>query len=383
MSTSTSRSGYSITAVDQQDNRTPGSLPASPRNDHPCPNANDHLSTIELYGAQPPPKLVYASFCLVILFVRGKKQHVIELGGGTGALSVGLARAGAASVTCTDLPCHLARIKATVCDNSRATRSASVPSGSSSSDCSGGGNGLGGGGDGDDGSSFWTGVPYQGRGPVATAAAAAVVAREARVCVAALRWGDEEDFTRMRATPNGGAGEGRRANGNQRNGGSSSCRSTDGKEAYNKGNGSSGVGSSPCNLCSSSAVLGVGDDAKVATTIVPQGGSDDETVTAATLAVRVPNGIRSTESEQHPGRQPRGTEECRGNTGDSTEREAAAAGVLGDTPSPAGFDVIVLSEVLYWPALDLLKEDTREPLLRTLVGLSKPGTKVILIYKQR
>ena len=72
-----------------------------------------------------------------------------------------------------------------------------------------------------------------------------------------------------------------------------------------------------------------------------------------------------------------------------------ASGVGGDEGGGGGepeaspevdssaFDVIVLSEVLYWPALDLLQEDTREPLRRTLLGLSKAGTRVILIYKER
>ncbi|CAM9927439.1 unnamed protein product, partial [Hapterophycus canaliculatus] len=213
-------------------------------------------------------------------------QHVIELGGGTGALSVGLARAGAASVTCTDLPCHLARIESTIRENSRASRSASVAShdrasGSSGGD-SGGGGSFGGGGDGGEAES---GFPNHGRHPAATAASAAVpavAAREPRVCVAALRWGDEEDLARMRAPPGGGS-------------------------------------------CGGGGLAG--------------------------------------EKQVDGG--------------------AAAAVVVGCAPPPACFDVIVLSEVLYWPALDLLEEDTREPLRRTLVGLSEPGTKVILIYKER
>ncbi|CAM9726721.1 unnamed protein product [Choristocarpus tenellus] len=47
------------------------------------------------------------------------------------------------------------------------------------------------------------------------------------------------------------------------------------------------------------------------------------------------------------------------------------------------FDVIVMSEVLYWPALDLLQEDTLEPLATTLVDLSRCGTRVMLAYKER
>lgn len=64
-------------------------------------------------------------------------------------------------------------------------------------------------------------------------------------------------------------------------------------------------------------------------------------------------------------------------------RTASNAAAVAAEDSSSAFDVIVLSEVLYWPALDLLQEDTREPLRRTLLGLSKPGTKVILIYKER
>lgn len=57
-------------------------------------------------------------------------------------------------------------------------------------------------------------------------------------------------------------------------------------------------------------------------------------------------------------------------------------GVFGRQAGPA-FDLIVLSEVLYWPALDLLVEDTREPLRSTLVELSDPGTVVVLVFKER
>lgn len=53
------------------------------------------------------------------LVTRNSRRHqtVIELGAGTGALSVALALAGAAEVTCTDLACHLERMKATLLAN--------------------------------------------------------------------------------------------------------------------------------------------------------------------------------------------------------------------------------------------------------------------------
>ncbi|CAN0011569.1 unnamed protein product [Ectocarpus sp. 8 AP-2014] len=197
-----------------------------------------------------------------------RDKRVIELGGGTGALSVGLARSEAASVTCTDLPCHLALIRSTVVTNAQTT--ASCRRGVLGSDVGGGG-GSGGG----DCGGVVAGTTSRGSDLPAATEVPAAAAREARVRVVALRWGEEEDIANARALPfNNHSGEGRR--------------------------------------CSSSSGGG--------------GASDDES---------------------------------------------------------SAFDVIVLSEVLYWPALDLLQEDTREPLRRTLVGLSKPGTKVILIYKER
>lgn len=171
---------------------------------------------------------------------------MIELGAGTGALSVGLSRAGAAAVTCTDLPCHLARIKATVDANKRSTTHKSPDTDTdrcyniSSSINSGGARNV-------------LGDPANHKTP----------AVQADVRIAALRWGGDIGI-------DSGAG----------------CR------------------------------IGLARDWKGA---------------------RV-------------------------------------------TPT---FDVIVLSEVLYWPALDLFEEDTREPLRRTLVELSNPGTLVVLLYKER
>lgn len=206
------------------------------------------------------------------------RQRVIELGGGTGALSVGLARSGAASVTCTDLPCHLARIRSTVLANART--STSCRRGVPGSEVVGGGSGGGKGG-GDCGGVV-AGTVSCGSDLRAATEVPAVPAREASVRVAALRWGEEEDIANARASPfNNQSGEG------------AMNTAPEGKRCGRSGDG---------------------------------GGSDEES---------------------------------------------------------SAFDVIVLSEVLYWPALDLLQEDTREPLRRTLVGLSKPGTKVILIYKER
>ncbi|CAM9784190.1 unnamed protein product, partial [Ectocarpus fasciculatus] len=205
--------------------------------------------------------------------------RVIELGGGTGALSVGLARSGAASVTCTDLPCHLARIRSTVLANAptNTSRRRGVPG---SDVVVGGGDGSRGGGD---CGGVVAGTVCHGSDLPAATEVPEVAAREASVRVAALRWGEEEDIANARASP------------------------------FNNQSGEGAINTAPQDRrCNSSG--GGGE-------------SDDE--------------------------------------------------------SSAAFDVIVLSEVLYWPALDLLQEDTREPLRRTLVGLSKPGTKVILIYKER
>lgn len=211
---------------------------------------------------------------------RVEKQRVIELGGGTGALSVGLARAGATSVTCTDLPCHLARIESTVRANTRKGSSGRGSLGDSSFG-DGGGSSDGGG--------------------------QCVDAGAGKVAVRGLRWGDEEDLARVRVHPqleedgcNPGACN---------HGGLAAARGCS-LEPRKKGPGLTG---------------GVGG----------------------------------------------------GESGGRGSTEAAA-----DDDSSA-FDVIVLSEVLYWPALDLLQEDTREPLRRTLLELSKAGTKVILVYKER
>ena len=205
------------------------------------------------------------------------KQHVIELGGGTGALSVGLARAGAASVACTDLPCHLARIERTIHANTRTSMSCRDDSVS----CQGGAGG--------------------GAGGEVVAGADKPAAPSPLIVVQGLRWGDEGDLARVRARRN--------EIGTTKNtrGSSSSC-------------GDATTALAALNRCP---------------------------VSEAVAAVA-----------------------------------AAAAATAAEETWPA-FDLIVLSEVLYWPALDLLQEDTREPLRRTLLGLSKPGTKVILVYKER
>lgn len=175
---------------------------------------------------------------------------MIELGAGTGALSAGLSRAGAASVTCTDLPCHLGRIKATV-DANKISALCKSPNTDTDHCC----NSL---------SSINSSVDD------ARNAIGDLVANHdtpaVDVHIAALRWG---------------------------------------------------------------ADIGIDSD----------------------------NGTG-----------------CRIS---GLARDGEGGGV---TPT---FDVIVLSEVLYWPALDLFQEDTREPLRRTLVALSKPGTLVVLLYKER
>lgn len=214
---------------------------------------------------------------------------MIELGAGTGALSVGLARAGAASVTCTDLPCHLAYIKSTVEANIRSSSSSSTVDSCSASklcrgaNCSVSGenesdsgvannNGCGGGGGGGGGASVDGGDGGGGGGGSdQTVARRESCPEDGKVHVVSLRWGEEEDIARARER------------------------------------------------------------------------SDQGVAAAAT----------------------------------------APEGEAGTTAAAAAFDVIVLSEVLYWPALDLFQVDTRDPLRRTLVGLSRPGTMVVLIYKER
>lgn len=219
----------------------------------------------------------------------GGKQHVIELGAGTGALSVGLARAGAASVACTDLPCHLARIERTVRANTR----------SNSYSCDEAGKVDDGGG----GDEAVAGADKPGGGS------------SPPIVVQGLRWGEEGDLVRVRA---------------QRKEMSTTKYIRSSGSRYTRCNGAAQSSSS-----SSDGGSGGGGGTAPAGTVL--------------------NGCAAT--------------------------EAVVAAAAEDNSS--AFDVIVLSEVLYWPALDLLQEDTREPLRRTLLGLSKPGTKVILVYKER
>lgn len=241
-----------------------------------------------------------------------RAQHVIELGAGTGALSVGLARAGAASVTCTDLPCHLSRIISTVNANRAASNTPARKMCTNS-----------------------CGNPDLDN-LVGEAGEADEAHRSADVRVAALQWGRERDIARART---GGdvevvrelAGQGKREIERQGLGASDGAQS------------SHGVAFSPARpegACT--AVAGVNEES-----VIPV------------------HGKRWHESAS-VGRRPCG-------------KGAVAAGVA----LQEAFDVIVLSEVLYWPALDLLQEDTREPLRRTLLGLSKPGTMVVLVYKER
>lgn len=199
-----------------------------------------HLSHSSLHSRAP----VLHERCLFFLCTPSR-QRVLELGAGTGALSVGLSRAGAASVTCTDLPCHIPRIKATVEANTRAT----------------------GGADG---------------GVMARSGA-----NEGAIHVAPLRWGDDTHALAMSGWPPA--------------------------ETFPLPDGDS-----------QAVVAHIGSPSIVGTGV-----------------------------------------------GTSTRRQKPV------------FDVIVMSEVLYWPGLDLLVEDTREPLRSTIVELSKPGTSVFLVYKER
>lgn len=47
------------------------------------------------------------------------------------------------------------------------------------------------------------------------------------------------------------------------------------------------------------------------------------------------------------------------------------------------FDLVILSEVFHWPGLDILEDDTRIPLLYTLLTMTHPGSIVLLAYKFR
>jgi len=47
------------------------------------------------------------------------------------------------------------------------------------------------------------------------------------------------------------------------------------------------------------------------------------------------------------------------------------------------FDLVILSEVFHWPGLDILEDDTRIPLLNTLLALTHVGSVVLLAYKHR
>lgn len=296
--------------------------------------------------------LSFVLFGLFFVFIRlRRKQRVIELGGGTGALSAGLARAGADSVTCTDLPCHLARIESTIRSNARTGRERSRAfrsekgRGSGSSDVMGA-------------------DANHGKLPAAPPAAppVVVVKGEARVRVAALRWGEGEDLARVRARVDseGGSGEMIDATGDGSDRSSSVCCNASAlfqTSVYQA-----------CNVGETTAVAPrnnhiSNDDSSSSSTCKSSNSAAQETETAVS-DISDARGMSRRESG-----------------GDAREMEAEAEG-SSSSPSSA-FDVIVLSEVLYWPALDLLQEDTREPLRRTLVGLSKPGTKVILIYKER
>ena len=47
------------------------------------------------------------------------------------------------------------------------------------------------------------------------------------------------------------------------------------------------------------------------------------------------------------------------------------------------FDLILASEVLHWPALDMFSEDTRAQLVATCRELCRPGGRLVLGYKER
>lgn len=47
------------------------------------------------------------------------------------------------------------------------------------------------------------------------------------------------------------------------------------------------------------------------------------------------------------------------------------------------YDLVILSEVFHWPGLDILEDDTRAPLLSTLLAMTHAGSIVLLAYKCR
>lgn len=194
---------------------------------------------------------------------------MIELGAGTGALSVALSRAGAASMTCTDLPCHMDRIKATV--------KANIPDNGNDSTQAASAVGSG--------NAIRRGILNDDNPNVGD---------EGAMHVVPLRWGD-------------------------------------------------GI----YNICS-------------------VGNSSDQSIFLASEDSNIAMTVE------------RNSDIRRVNGGVVEDSGAALA-----RHQKLVFDYIVLSEVLYWPALDLLQEDTREPLRSTLVELSEPGTTVVLVYKER
>ena len=306
---------------------------------------------------------------------------MIELGAGTGALSVGLARAGAASVTCTDLPCHLAYIKSTVQANTPSNSSNSNGNRKNSCECkvfrgaddsvnrkshtgvASSNSGGGGGGGGGDGGGDCGGVGGQTDGCCAS------FPPTGKVRVIALRWGEEEDIARARARSDSevetavaaakstaGAGEAAaagmamlvKAGQSELVAGAKGCRSGNTVASASAATSTGAFGSS------TSAV------ADVVKTAAPRN--------EAKKPIASPPSSTMVFAEE--GERTGAVGEVGAEIGGAWVREAA-------------FDMIVLSEVLYWPALDLFQVDTRDPLRRTLVGLSRRGTMVVLIYKER
>lgn len=276
---------------------------------------------------------------------------------------MGLARAGAASVTCTDLPCHLARIESTLAANKRCIRTTD-----------------------DNGKCFNTDDQNIARNR-ANCSPGTVVNTTTQVSI-------RDSISRTSSDPgsckegdsltDGHRQEYRRTHTNICNSSNGNVKAdvelgtaigvTFEEDAF--GLRTCGVGGLRYSGIDCSASRDVAGDIVIVAALRWGDAVDIANVWRAQAGVPISHEMRTegeretTQDERKPQKDP--------------DNEGVAHGERkGRGRTDGAFDVIVLSEVLYWPALDLLEEDTREPLRHTLVELSEPGTRVVLIYKER
>lgn len=298
-------------------------------------------------------------------------QRVIELGAGTGALSVGIARAGAALVVCTDLPCHLKRIRATVRTNGCSTsRSMELTGCNNLGEAGGCGGGMGLGADEDD----LEIDPATGQGTGPREAPEGEIGGNV-VNVFPLRWGADVSDVLAVANITGGQITRRRRENSPRHSQQAAssqsplCSGSTPVVELDRGSTSSSTPTLPST--STTAVAKTYDGLETNGTRVGANSRDGKHVLSAGTDMLV---------AAHGGS---GADSGAGGWGGGGSYDAGRGwGTHRQVPA-AVFDMIVLSEVLYWPALDLLQEDTREPLLSTLVALSGDKTRVVLVYKER